>query len=147
MNERQPISKQGKSFVERALGNGIRWFPRLISAGWGAWNLPGENASYDEIAKACELFVLRKNWDFNPAILRVPVERYFEHVGPNVDNWRDAPEVWGEDDPVKMMGENIIMTNEAEHLIRVEIDAAFEQAASDPWTDDLPPLFYGGRTR
>ena len=115
-----------------------------------------EGVSYADLVHIVNHILVHADEEEGIHIMRVPVERYFEHVGPGVDDWRDAPELWGKDDPVRMMGAGLLepkrtgMQAKIDALkplsdIDVQIDAVFEQAASDPWPDPLPPLFYGGR--
>lgn len=106
--------------------------------------------TYESIVYHLSKAIKDHRWDSRPVIIRSIVDRYFEHVGPNTDDWRTAPVVWGAGDPILKMrdavtGELAAKGQRVHDEIRDEINTAFDQAASDPWPDDLPMLFYGGR--
>jgi TPP-dependent pyruvate/acetoin dehydrogenase alpha subunit len=100
----------------------------------------------DIVSEIKSMISSEQSEDIGPQVLVVEVERYFEHVGPNLDDWRDAPVLWGEDDPIVQMRKNL--SQNPDHLkdsMYSEVDEAFDQAAQDPWPAPLPQLFYGGR--
>ncbi len=69
-----------------------------------------------------------------PAILRIPTTRFYEHVGPNRDDWRDVDE---SNDPVKAL-RNVLHPTDAlgiQVTVNAQVAAAFEFAEESPWPE------------
>ena len=88
-------------------------------------NAASDNAQdvYEETCYALE---------YLPSILRISTTRFYEHVGPNRDDWRDVDE---SNDPVKAL-RNVLHPTDAlgiQVTVNAQVAAAFEFAEESPW--------------
>jgi TPP-dependent pyruvate/acetoin dehydrogenase alpha subunit len=135
-NDLATATQKSERQVNWILDNGVK--PRRVNL----------DSSYsDLVSEIREILQPVEPEKVGPQVLISEVERYFEHVGPNLDDWRDAPVLWGEGDPVVQMLDSLSpYSDDLKDVMYYEVDEAFDQAARDPWPESLPNLYHGGRS-